>query len=333
MEKEISSKNTKNEILKAYDELLQKVHQQKKQDPKGTAIQQKQEATVRKAEDLSNETIVKEIAGLKISLNASLDKLEDSLLDEYRKFSEVKEALDTESKRLEEVYQISVNVDSLAALLQAQKEKKEQFDQEMQERKNSFEVEMNISRDAWKIEKQKLEENFKEEKAEKEKQRKREEEEYNYNIALKRKKEEDAYQEKKAALDKEIAGKQIEWQEKEAEFERLQQTVAKFPEELEAKVSSAKEEVAKELIAKHKFEVDLTKKDTEGEIKLLKQTIQTLQEKIKEQSLLIEQLTKKSDHASDQVKDIAIKAIEGASNQSRQYYEQNKKETQEKVGN
>ncbi len=326
MNKEISIKNTKNEILQAYDELLKKVQEQKKQDTKGTSVQEKKEEMVKKASGMSNEAIVKDIAGLKISLNASLEKLEDSLLEEYRKFSEVKEALDSEIRRLEEVYQISVNVDSLAALLLAQKEKKEEFEREMQEKRSLFEQEMKTARDSWQSEKQKFEESFKELKADKEKQRKREEEEYSYTLSVQRKKEENAYQEKKALLEKEIAEKEKEWQEKEAEFQRLQHEVEKFPKELETAVMQAKDVITKELSSKHKYEVDLSKKETDGEMKLMKQNIQALESKIKEQAQLIDQLTKKSDHASEQVKDIAVKAIEGASHRSKQNWEPEKKE-------
>ncbi len=258
---------------------------------------------------------MKNIADLKINLNNSLDDLEDSLLNEFKKFTEVKEALDTESKRLEEVYQVSVNADSLAALLLAQKEKKEQFEKEMAEKKAAFELEMNENRESWQVEKQKLEQSYKERKEEIEKQRKREEEEYNYNLKQKRKKEEDEYHQKKQALDREIAEKQKEWTEKEAEYQQLKKQVEGFPKEMEDVVKKAKDEVTKELTTKHAFEKDLFQKETEGEMKLYKQTIQNVESKIKEQNALIEQLTKKSDYSSDQVKEIAVKAIEGASNQ------------------
>jgi len=45
----------------------------------------------------------------------------------------------------------------------------------------------------------------------------------------------------------------------------------------------------------------------------LKQAIASLQQKIQEQVTLIKQLTERSTHATSQVQDIAVKAIEGAS--------------------
>ena len=43
MEQEVSTKNTKNEILAAYDELLKKVQEKKTDEPKKVQEQQKQE--------------------------------------------------------------------------------------------------------------------------------------------------------------------------------------------------------------------------------------------------------------------------------------------------
>ncbi len=314
-EKQVNSKSTKNEILQAYDELLKKVQEQKSVDTKTVAEQNQKQKIVEQVTSQSNEGIVKNIANLKINLNSKLDELEDNLLNEFKKFTDLKEALKTEEKRLEEVYQVSVNVDSLAALLLAQKEKREQFELEVASKKEAFDSEMKENREAWQKEKQKLEQSYKELKEETEKQRKREEEEYAYNLKLNRKKEEDAYQEKKQAFDKEIEEKQKEWEAREDEYKTLKKQVEGFSKEIEQAISKTKQEVEKELVTSHKFEKDLLEKETEGEMKLLKQTIVTLENKIKEQTATIEQLTKKSDNSSDQVKEIAIKAIEGASNQ------------------
>jgi len=53
----------------------------------------------------------------------------------------------------------------------------------------------------------------------------------------------------------------------------------------------------------------------EGERKLNKQVVSALEAKIKEQEAYIRQLTQKTDQAGQQVQNIALKAIEGASSQ------------------
>ena len=89
MEPEISTKNTKNEILAAYDELIKKVQEKKTDEPKKVQEQQKQETVVKNAANLSNEGIVKEISGLKVGLSSALDKLSENFVSEFRKFEEL----------------------------------------------------------------------------------------------------------------------------------------------------------------------------------------------------------------------------------------------------
>jgi len=328
MEKEISVKNTKSEILQAYEDVLKKLEEQKVPDTKAAIEAQQKQKTVEKADSNTFEGIVKDIAGLKVTINATLEKLENSLLKEFRKLTEIKEAIETETKRLDDLYQISVNANSLEALILAQKEKKSQFEAEMNEARKASELEVKESREKWDKEKQKIELEVKELKEITAKNRKREEEEYNYNLQLKRKKEEDAYLEKKQSLEKAITEKQKEWENKEKEYLELKSAVEGYPQKLEEAVSKAKEEITKNLTSKFKFEKDLNEKEIEGNTKLYKQTIQNLEAKIKEQSLLIEQLTKKADLSSEQVKEIAMKAVEGAGSQRFHWEKENKDKNQ-----
>lgn len=324
MEKEISGKSTKNEILQAYEDVLKILKEQKAPDTKTTFEEQQKQKIVEKAATSSYKGIVNDIAGLKVNINADLDQLEESLLKEFRKLAEIKEAIETESKRLKDLYQISVNADSLEALILAQKEKKNQFEAYMIEERKSFDLEVKETKEKWEKEKQKIESEVKDTKELTAKNRKREEEEYNYNTQLKRKKEEEVYLEKKQSLDKEISDKQKEWENKEKEYLELKAAVEGFPQKIEAAVSEAKKEITNTLTVKFKFEKDLNEKEIEGNSKLYKQTIQNLEAKIKEQSALIEQLTKKADLSSEQVKEIAMKAVEGAASQRFHWDKDNK---------
>ena len=67
MEQKIGVKNTKNEILAAYDELLKKMQEQKTDEPKKVQEQQKKENLVKSAVSLSNEGIIKEVSGLVVN--------------------------------------------------------------------------------------------------------------------------------------------------------------------------------------------------------------------------------------------------------------------------
>jgi hypothetical protein len=345
METEISTKNTKNEILAAYEELLAKVQNQKSDQPKLIQEETRKKEVIAKASENSVEGIVNGIASLKLGLAKELDKLSEQLIAEYKKLADIQSAIQLEKKNLEDLYEVTANADSLAAMLLAQKEKKVVFETEMAQRKadleeklktdkalfdekmavekENFESAMKAKKELWQTDQQKWTEQQKELKETTEKQRKREEEEYLYNLKLTRKKETDTYEEKKARLEKELADKKAAFEKEisereaklvaaEAELNELRKKAETFPKDLEKAVAAAEKAVTEKLTTKYDFEKQLTARQTEGEIKLKEQTINTLQAKIKDLETFNKELSGKANVAEANVKDIAIKAIENS---------------------
>jgi len=114
------------------------------------------------------------------------------------------------------------------------------------------------------------------------KERDREEEEYSYTLQLKRKKDNDVYEAKKSALEKELKEKRAavekELSEREAlvsarenELSDLKAQVAEFPIQLEKAVKDKEKSVIERLEFKYKHETALATKEIEGERKLNKQ--------------------------------------------------------------
>jgi len=346
METQPSLKSTKNEILAAYEELLKKMSDKKTDEPKKVQEVQKQEAVVKKAEGLSNETIIKGIAGLKVEITSALDKLGEKFVEEYKKFDELQQAIKTEKKNLEDLYQLSASTDSLSVMLLAQKEKKEQFEQEMADReaeleekirleKERFNIEITEKKAAWKKEQDVKQELLKEENEKTAKTRKREEEDYNYSLQLTRKKEVDLYEEKRQKLEKELADKKMVFEKEvseresnlklaETELKELRAKNAAFPAELEKAVQSAVKSATEKLETTFKFQKELSEKEVSGELKLKEQTIQTLNTKIKDLETTMKELSQKTVTAETRVKDIAIKAIEHS---SKPYFIEKQKES------
>ncbi len=344
MEPKVNEKKTKSEILKAYEELLQTVAQQKKEEPRKIQEETKKAEIVKRVESLSDEAIVKGFAALKIELASTLEKLEDKLLEEFGKYEELKEATAFENANLQSLYQITANADSLAALLMAQKVKREEFEAEIalkrenfenetEREKLQFETEIKEKREQWKKEKSLAEQQTKEEAEGLKKKREREEEEYLYNLKLLRKKDTDQYQEQKLKLEKELSDKkalfdieiaqhQAKVQDTENELKQLREKAEIFPAEMDKAVKQAEKLLADKLQAQFKFEKELSAKQNEGEQKLFEQTIQTLQNKIKDLEAIIKELTAKANTAEVSVKDIALKAIESSGRV--QVFEKNK---------
>ncbi|HOB85080.1 MAG TPA: hypothetical protein PLB27_13875 [Bacteroidales bacterium] len=323
MEKKLSLTSTKSEILNAYNELVKKIQESKQENPKAEQEKKVKETTVESAAKLTDEEIIGAISALKLSLNSKLDKIEDDLTTERQKLAKIREAISVEDQRLKDLYQINAGADSLAAILAAQKEKKEEFEREMADRKNELEEQIKqekLNRDKetklWEEKRKEAEEALK-------KQRTREEEEYKYNLQLARKKDKDEYEQKKAKLEQELIQKMESFESgikvreqtvaaAEKELAELRLKAESFPSELEKAVQEAINETTARLEKDYKFEKQLLLKDHEGEIKLKNQQIESLMAKIKDLELQLKQAYSKAENAENNSKEITLKAIQSS---------------------
>jgi len=323
MEKKLSPTSTKSEILNAYNELVKKIQESKQENPKAEQEKKVKETTVESAAKLTDEEIIGAISALKLSLNSKLDKIEDDLTTERQKLAKIREAISVEDQRLKDLYQINAGADSLAAILAAQKEKKEEFEREMADRKNELEEQIKqekLNRDKetklWEEKRKEAEEALK-------KQRTREEEEYKYNLQLARKKDKDEYEQKKAKLEQELIQKMESFESgikvreqtvaaAEKELAELRLKAESFPSELEKAVQEAINETTARLDKDYKFEKQLLLKDHEGEIKLKNQQIESLMAKIKDLELQLKQAYSKAENAENNSKEITLKAIQSS---------------------
>ena len=292
--------------------------------PKEEKAEKQKADTIRAASELSAEGIVKGLATIKLDIAAAIDKIEESLLKEFQKLNKLQEAIQLETDNLEDLYGIRTNADSLAVLIAANREKKTEFETEMKQKKDDFESNQQVQKQEWTKEQKERNERWKEEDELRKKTLKREEEEYKYNLSTTRKKEEDTYLSKKETQERELAEKRLTAEkelserekvivEKESELENLVKQVSEFPKVLEKEVAQAQKAVEEQLTTKHKYERDIFERETQGENRLLQQTITSLEAKIKEQEALIAALNVKTDTAGQQVQTIALKALESAS--------------------
>lgn len=308
----VTEKNTKAEILKAYESLLKNVQDEKANIPKQVQEEKMKKETLDQVSGISTNSIMKNITELKTSLNNSLDELHRNLVDEFKKLEEIRSAIIIEKQLLEDIYSLKANTDSLATMLLVQREKKESFEKEIAEKTAQWEQEKA---------KQKLEE--KEYNDELAKRRKREEDEFQYALRIARQKEKDTYETSKNELEKELANKKASFElevanrEKElkvaeAELHELRKSNAEFPAKMEKAVAEKEAEVAKKFKTQYDFDFKLMEKQNETEIKLKDQLIASLQEKIQELQIQVKEYNDKAVRAESGVKDIAMKAIESA---------------------
>lgn len=314
MEKEITPKSPKSTILEAYNELLEKIQTQSEPNGKQAKEKEEKKEIVKSSSVNSVEKIVDAISALKINITNSLDKVEDSLINEFKKLTQLNEAIKIQSLEIENLYKIKLEAESLTALLQAQKLKKQEFEDEMAEKEKITEIDFKDKKKSLEKELKDFETSIKEQVEQKKKQQQREEDDYKYNLELKRKKESDAYNAQRIATEKELTERESKISEKENLLAELQKKVETFPAELDKAIKSTEKTVTEKIESKYKYESQLAAKEIEGERKLKEQIISSLEIKIKEQENLIKQLTAKNDNAVNQVKDIAVKALEGSAN-------------------
>ncbi|WP_129594850.1 coiled-coil domain-containing protein [Seramator thermalis] len=323
MEQPVSEKNTKAQILEAYEKLLKKVEQKSNDNPKEVQQRKQDVQTVEKATKTTEGDIEAQIAKIKSEFVAALEIIEKELADERKKLETIQNAIRIEEKRLDDLYGISVNADSLSAILLAQKEQKEQFEQEMDARKEELSSQITQTRAAWEKEKAEHEAVLKAEKENLAKMRRREEEEYAYTTQQKRKKEEDEYlqmknrqeaelKERKIAFEKEVAEREKQLKESENELASLRAQAENFESRLSEAVQKAQAETEKRLQSVYAYEKELREKEVQGIINLKDHQIQTLQSKIKEMEQQLKEASAKVDVSEKTVKDIALKAIESA---------------------
>jgi hypothetical protein len=333
---EISKTNTKNEIWEAYQVVLAQLKEDKQMSFQSAKKQRDEEEVVTKATGFNVEQIVNNIAQVKVSLDQALDAIEQRLIGEYKRLGELQEAIRVETKQVEDVYQISKNADTLSALLLANKESRQKLEQEYAQRQQELKEDIVAKKSAWQKEQEEFEIANKERDAKLKKDRMRDEEEYRYNVAQERKKDQDMYLARKEALEKqlivqkdaverELAERETVIAAREKEYEQLKEKTVQLELALQKTAQETEEKTRKAVELHYKHQTELEFREVDGERKLNQQTIASLQEKIKKQDELIKQLTQRVDDAQDQVRAMAIKALEGASGLRQYVFDEAKK--------
>jgi len=310
MRKNINKASTKADIYEAYTGLLNEIKAE--QSPNQKKEQTEKEILITRAAQQSKETFIKYISDLKIQLNKELEEIGEAMLSEIKQLNDIREAIRIEQETIEELYKIKAESESLEVLIQLQEIKKKEFEEEIAKK-----------RELWDREKDETEMKLKELKIAHEKERKREEEEYSYSLQVKRRKEQDEYDEQRLIVEKELIErktvfeKEIQEREeavlqKEVELQELRKRVEQFPVELQKAVKEAETVITEHLKTQYETDKKLLNKEMELDIKLKEQTILTLEAKVKEMESTIKQLSGKAESSEKSVKDIALKAIESA---------------------
>jgi len=347
--KKISKVNTKQQMLDAYNALLKQLEEKEKTElkPEEKKEKIKNEKVIKNADVLSTEGVVKGAANLKMEIGRMLAGLSDRLEEETDKYIKIKEAIEIKEKELGEIYEIEKEAKTLSALLEAQAQKREEFENEIYAKKMNLETEIKAKFEEWEKEKKTYESKIKEEKIEDEKAKRREKEEYDYFLKRQQQTIKDKFEDEKANQEKELQRARFEIEkefgerekkisEKEGELNELRKKTAEFSKEINLAVAKAVKEIKEKLELEAQNREELSKRGFEGERNVLLAKIDSLEKTTKEQKTQIENLTAQLEKAYQKVQDIAVKAVGGFSDFSlmnklqNQSIEQTKKQSFER---
>ena len=331
-----NDKNTKVEILQAYEELakekaalkseidqLQKgnlsVTQQKPIfEPK---IAMNQSSTVQQKMNYTIENLAK----IQLGFGSAASELSEQLSNQAFKLAEIREAIDKEVQELKQLHNLEISEDILDTLVKSYEDNAKAYQEEFSQRYEVLSQEILEERNTWVKEQEEYKATTKERNENIQKTRQRETAEYKYDLELQRKLETDEYEQRQKTLYKELEEIQQQinkqWSEKEKEvsegekqFEEAKAKVEAFPKEKEAAVKKATEEGKGIAHYQAKIKADLYAKDVDGQKRFYEQRLQSLEQTISNQDSRILNQSKQLDSALKQVQDLAVKAIEGSAN-------------------
>ncbi|MEG5057112.1 hypothetical protein QUB60_03170 [Microcoleus sp. A2-C5] len=339
MNKKVSDKSTKAQILEAYKEAAEEkaaLELQIKQlnaSPKQIAVTEKLIVEAKKPMALTEnqqkmQSTIDNLILLQFGFGGAVSELSEKLTSEATKLEELRRVVGEEVQQLQELHSLEdVAEDTLDNLIQQYEESAKTFTDELSEGRETVEQELLELRLAWEKEQELQKLAVKERNENEQKNRDRDEELYDYDLNLQRNLDIEEYEQRQQRLYQEIEEfrqeQEKQWAEREkaiSEREKLsadvKAKVEAFPKELEANIKNGKDTGRNIGNYQAKIKADLLAKDIEGQKQNYELQIQGMLQTIQNQDGRLASLSQQLDSALKQVQDLAVKAIEGSSNLS-----------------
>jgi hypothetical protein len=324
--KKVSEKSTKQEMLEAYQTLAKQLEEKRAAElaPERQLEEKRGEEAIKVAATVAPEGIDREIGHVKAEIGKMLADVSDRLASESARFRSVQKAVQSKEAELKELYGIEKAAVSLAALIEAQNQKRMEFEAAMAAERERLQAEMDALRAEWDKEKKAHDAELKERDTNEKKARDREREDFTYNFKRDQQTMKDKLADERETLEKEIAGKREAFQKEFAERERsiterekeladLRSRTAGFPKELEIAVAQAVKDATDRIKLEAKNREELMRKEFEGERNVLTARNETLEKVNKDVFAANAKLAQQLEAAYQKVQDIAEKTVEGSS--------------------
>jgi hypothetical protein len=309
------ARRTKAEVQQEFDSVRREVAARREAaDGRTEDLEKQRESEVRQAvETVTVDHIVGEISALGLQVSKALAELSTKLVVEVEQLATMREAVAVEEREVQRLHKIDIAAAAVDQLVLDYETKKQTFQAETAAKKAEWEGEVAERERAAR----EYEETVK-------KQRQRENEEFEYRKTLERKKAQDKYDEEQRQRDRQNREKQEalerSWQERETalkaredELGQLRKESESFPTRLAQDVERAVADTRQHLEQQFEQRLVVASKDAEADRRVAELRIKSLEEIAGRQAEQVAALQKQLEEAKQQVQDIAVKAIEGAS--------------------
>ena len=312
--KKTRTTRTKADVEREFEAISGQLELQEPLDPKALQVAHaRSQETGRAVAGVSVEDVVQNTASLGLQISRALSDVTEKLVEKVNELQTVTEAVNLQKEELEHLHKLDIAATAIAMLVQEHASKSAEL---------TYEIDR--ARAAWTLEQAERERRKNEDDAALKMTRLREREEYEYKKQQERARTEDEFQQKMLLQKRTNDEKQREvennWAEREAtlnareaEFESLRQQSAGFEARLRSEVDKAVAAATAALKMEVETEHRLRIKDMETEKRIADAHIKSLEGSTQAQQEQVVRLQLQLDAAKQQVQDIALKAIDGAS--------------------
>lgn len=297
--KNVTLKNTKQEIFDALNDAMEELKRAKENNFN----------PVETAKVKENATIVK----------SAKESVQENLFSEElsKKFTELNQAIEIKRAELKEVYGVEEELQNITAIINASKEFAAKSDADkasLQVEYSKLESDLRSHYDKLRDE---LNDDYNEYDKSLKKNREREKEEYEYTLKRTRAKEDDAWKDEKAKREAKIAELEATAREMYADAEskvdhiaELEAKVNEIPELIEAAKVEGAETAAKEAAREYGYKKTMTEKEHSYEVQRLNDKIESLTAELIKANANNEDLRQKLDKSYEQIRELATKTVE-----------------------
>ncbi|MDX1903976.1 MAG: hypothetical protein SFU27_07445 [Thermonemataceae bacterium] len=341
----INAKSTKQEVFDAYQALLQENQELTKRVETLQKEKSNLEAKIGKASSspATFETssipkdksltvvsykigdVIDAFKNIRSGFGNAVSELSTKLTQKSSELSALQNEISEIEAYINELHEIGeIKEDTLATILEEYLEKSELFSKEYSQKEEALNTQLSEIESAWEKEQAAYQSQLNERNEELSKARKREKEEYHYTLSQTRAQLKDAYEQEKkqlqealtllkeqkekewAAKEKEITDKELDYADTKAKAAELEEKKGK---EIQKSVESVKGAIRRDAAIRE----NILAKEVEGKKRLNEVKIQALQRNIEQQEQKITSLNKQLSEVLREAKELAVKAIDGAS--------------------